>query len=83
MSNIIPRSRTKDLNWNVYGQASSTGITTNSIDDKHTALMMDIRDELQKLNALLHCHNFTAIPTILRGIRAKLPARKPAKRAKK
>lgn len=30
---------------------------------------MDIRDELQKLNALLGCHNFTAIPNVLRGIR--------------
>lgn len=44
------------------------------------AVLMDIRDELQKLNTLLHCVNFTQIPATLRGLRrdiAKL--RKAAK----
>ncbi len=34
------------------------------------AVLMDIRDELQTLNRLLGCPNFTAIPTVLRKIRA-------------
>jgi hypothetical protein len=48
----------------------------------HVALevLMDIRAELQKLNALLHCHNFTGIPTTLRSIRKAMPVRKPRKR---
>jgi len=47
-------------------------------------LLYDIRRELRSLNAHLRCHNFVQIPTILRGIRRKLPTppprRKPAKR---
>lgn len=34
------------------------------------SVLMDIRDELQKLNALLHCSNFVAIPQILRRVSA-------------
>jgi predicted metalloenzyme YecM len=42
------------------------------------AILMDIRDELQRLNSLLHCHNFTGIPATLRGISKKLATpRKP------
>lgn len=36
----------------------------------NTAILLDIRDELQKLNRLLHCPNVIAIPEILRRIRA-------------
>lgn len=32
-------------------------------------VLMDIRDELQKLNAVFSCHNFQQIPGVLRGIR--------------
>lgn len=31
-------------------------------------ILCDIRRELKRLNGLLHCGNFTAIPTILREI---------------
>lgn len=44
------------------------------------AVLMDIRDELQKLNALLHCHNFVGIPQTLRAIKkntTKTRKRKP------
>lgn len=44
------------------------------------ALLMDIRDELQKLNSLLHCSNFTGIPTTLRSIRRAMPVRRPRKK---
>jgi len=40
------------------------------------AVLMDIRDELQNLNRQLNCPNFTQIPTVLRGIRAKIPAQR-------
>ena len=33
------------------------------------AVLLDLSDELQKLNRLLHCHNFIAIPSVLREIR--------------
>jgi hypothetical protein len=47
------------------------------------ALLMDVRDELQKLNALLHCHNFTGMPETLRQVRrntANLPKQTRAKK---
>lgn len=42
-------------------------------------LLMDIRAELQRLNALLHCHNFTGIPTTLRSIRRAVAKPRPKK----
>lgn len=30
---------------------------------------MDIRDELKRMNGLLHCHNFLSIPHKLESIR--------------
>lgn len=44
----------------------------------NTALLMDIRDELQRLNSLLACPNFIGIPRTLRAIARKLAKpRKP------
>jgi hypothetical protein len=44
-----------------------------------TAVLMDIRRELQTLNRLLHCKNFTSIPQYLRDIRRHTtkPKKKP------
>lgn len=53
--------------------AENGSITWERVD---TALLMDIRDELQRLNALLHCANFTTMPAILRGIRRDLKAQR-------
>ena len=33
------------------------------------AVLVEVRDELKKLNALLHCDNFIRIPTELKHIR--------------
>ncbi len=44
------------------------------------AVLMDIRDELQRLNGLLHCGNFTGIPMTLRSIRRAMPAKRVAKK---
>ena len=39
----------------------------------NTAVLMDIRDELQTLNRLLHCGNFTGIPrTLAVALRKKI-----------
>lgn len=40
------------------------------------AVLMDIRDELKKLNKLLYCSNFTGIPTTLRSIRRAMPTKR-------
>jgi hypothetical protein len=71
-------SRHKNKAW----QLSGTDIDGTSLDVSHDhiqfALLMDIRDELQELNALLH-HNAVAIPELLRAIKRNTtkPKRKP------
>jgi hypothetical protein len=45
----------------------------------NVAVLMDIRDELKKLNALLHCQNFTAIPHTLKTIARNTTKPKPKK----
>lgn len=73
-------ARHKDTNWNLSeGTKTSTG-TTHRWESIHTALLMDIRDELKELNSLLHCHNFTGIPTTLRSIRRAMPTKPKVKR---
>ncbi len=65
-------ARHKDTNWNLPEVATAW-------EHVQVALLMDIRDELKRLNTLLHCHNFTQVPSILRGIRTKLPTRRRRK----
>lgn len=45
-------------------------------DHVQVAVLMDLRDELQKLNRLLACPNFVAIPQILRDIKKNTTKRK-------
>ncbi len=62
--------RHKDANWNCGGVREPNGtISGVPWDGVHAAILMDIRDELKKLNTLLHCNNFTAIPHTLNSIR--------------
>lgn len=44
------------------------------------AVLMDIRDELQRLNNVLHCPNFTSIPNTLGAIRRNTSKPKKVKR---
>jgi hypothetical protein len=61
-------ARCKDFDWNLSD--------TPSWDRTHAAILMDIRDELKSLNALLHCHNFVAIPHTLKRISQNTTKRK-------
>ena len=45
-------------------------------------LLQEVRDELKKLNALLHCRNFQNIPKTLTVIAAPVRRRETARRAK-
>ncbi|MFA5901032.1 MAG: hypothetical protein WC829_18180 [Hyphomicrobium sp.] len=71
-------TRHKNGNWNL-GAANSEGRVT--FDQITVAVLMDIRDELQKLNRLLHCPDFMAIPSKLDAIHKKIPARKRRSRS--
>jgi len=60
---LLIMARHKNANWNL----AEPKVT--SWEEASVAVLMDIRDELQRLNALLYCGNFTAIPSTLRAIR--------------
>jgi hypothetical protein len=67
--------RCKDWIWTV----------SKNHDGKHYSMeaatltvLLDLRDELKRLNTLLHCSNFVAMPAILRRIsRNTAKKRKP------
>lgn len=70
--------RKKDVQWTV---ARDDG-TVPTWEHVQVAVLMDIRDELKKLNQLLHCPNAIDIPNILRAIRRNTtkPRKKKVKR---
>lgn len=57
-------SRQKNGQWRI--EVDSNGRV--SWDQIKVAVLMDIRDELQTLNRLLACPNFTGIPRTLKRI---------------
>lgn len=73
-------ARHANVQWNLPEGKPSGGTTVHSYEAIHSALLMDIRDELQKLNALLHCPNFVGIPTTLTTISRKMPVRRVARK---
>lgn len=62
----------RGINWTLPAAGTIT------LDQAQLAVLMDIREELQRLNRLLHCHNFIGMPATLRSISRKLakPRRK-------
>lgn len=62
----MPEKRFKNKIWNL-GDGKTNQIPT--WQHVQIAVLMDIRDELQTLNGLLDCPNFTRIPLTLREIR--------------
>ncbi len=71
--------RRKDANWDIYGDAQWEGVWKDSYyQAMQLSVLMDLRDELKRLNTLLHCGNFVRIPFVLDGIakNTKRPKRK-------
>lgn len=66
--------------WNLREEGGGSKKNVYGYGTIHSAILMDIRDELQKLNALLGCRNFIGIPATLRGIRAN--TEKPKRKRK-
>lgn len=58
------------------------GTPTHQWASIHAALLMDLRDELQTLNKLLACRNFTGIPATLRAIKRNTTKRTYTKKTK-
>lgn len=78
MGNEVDR-RKKDTNWYITdGNGSAyTEIRQGAI----LATLMDIRDEMKKLNRVFECYNFQRIPRVLDRISAN--THKPKKRKPK
>lgn len=72
-------TRHKDGNWRI--PTTSNG-AVETWDGVKIALLMDLRDELQKLNRLLHCHNFVGIPQTLKTIAKQTKKRKYVRKVK-
>lgn len=64
-------ARHKNVNWNLpEGTPTGRGTERTHIwESIQTALLMDIRDELKELNAILHCSRFLDIPFKLDAIK--------------
>jgi ABC-type transporter Mla MlaB component len=67
-------ARSKDFNWTLPD-------THHTYDSASLAVLMDLRDELKRLNNLLNCPNALEIPTILRKIRANTTKKRKKRRA--
>ena len=65
MSKKVSRDITRGWNWTLWQNDDGTF----PHEQARLSVLMDIRDELQRLNAVLHCHNFLDIPHKLERIK--------------
>lgn len=73
-------ARHKDQNWSLPdGTPTANGSREHQWNSIQVALLMDIRDELKSMNAILHCTNFLRIPRKLDEIRRNTTKRKRKK----
>ncbi len=70
------KGQSPDVNWE-FDFEPLTG--SDRWHGAQLAVLMDIRRETKKLNTLLHCQNFIAIPTILRAIKTNTTKHERAK----
>jgi len=69
--------RFANVNWSVPITSSGAVETWEQVQ---LTVLMDIRDELQKLNAAIYCPNFIAIPGRLAEIERNTKIRRKVKR---
>lgn len=65
MSNAKWNTDKDSGDFNIGYTKASDGSSTWTVDNIQVVLLADIRRELRKLNALLGCHNFIRIPSVL------------------
>jgi hypothetical protein len=71
--------RFRNVQWAL--PVTSTG-TIQTWEAAQIAVLMDIRDELQQLNTLLGCRNFTQMPRDLRAMAVEARAHRLARLAR-
>jgi hypothetical protein len=64
--------RFKNIDWDLANENGNIG----SWEHVAIAVLMDIRDELRRINRTLGCSNFQGIPTTLRSIRTAMPTKR-------
>jgi len=69
-------TRRKNVNWRIDEDYQGRPPT----DHAQLAVLMDLRDELQRLNTLLSCSNCIDIPNILRRIDVNTEKRRHTKK---
>lgn len=70
--------RHKDADWKIR---NNEGSDSCSVEFAQLAVLMDLRDELKRLNTLLHCSNFVGIPGVLRRISKNTAKPRPKRTA--
>ena len=72
--------RHKDVDWAVGDEHGAVPTWKRA----GIAVLMDIRDELKRLNRAIYCPNFVAIPRVLRRISANTtkPRHKPKRKGR-
>jgi len=74
--------RLANIEWSLpEGKPVAGGALEHSWEAIQTAILMDIRQEIQKLNRILGCANFLEVPHVLRAIRRNT-AKPQAKKVK-
>ena len=68
-------ARHADKDWNL--PIDNGTINNHEWASVHSALLMDIRDELRRIRRVLECRKFQRIPAALKGIRANTERKKP------
>jgi hypothetical protein len=68
-------TRHKNVQWNLGDREGRS-----TWDQVIGALLMDIRDELQRINNVLHCSNFLEIPHKLDSIKRNTAKKRNVKR---
>lgn len=72
----------KDVAWN-FNTVQGKPNTVTNCQEARLAVLMDIRDELKKLNGLLRCQNFIDIPHVLKDIRRNTHKPPPKRKTRK
>lgn len=75
MGKFVDRDGLRNVNWHVWQE--DDGKYGN--DAVMRAIMLDIREELKRLNRVLNCPNFIEVPAILRAIKQNTKKRRKPK----
>lgn len=74
-------ARFKDADWGVR-TAEGKPHCADNVHEATLAVLMDLRDELKRINVRLDCHETLAIPRLLRTIASNTKRKKRSRKPK-